>query len=361
MPNQAYIRQKFDFQNRLYNAESFSKTWDVSPRDSKGRLRLRANSFAEARRYNESLKAYVNNPAWPGVLPDPLGSSYIPDSHPRLQDALRSADNQAYSRFRGKLYKGSASMGVTLGTLKESRKMIADRSERIGNYLDTYREKHPPRRGQTRGTRQSAASGFLEGEFGWRPLVEDIYAATHTAIQTAVPPMSLGAHGTGTWQVSESLGAEKVSGRGTARSHVSALIYLENPNLWLANRLGLINPATIAWDLVPWSFVANWFVNASALINSVTDFWGLSFDNQSVTRHLEGRGTLYQSNTYPRTHPGFSEGISEFSFHTKYRQLGSIPKPRVEFRLPEVNWELAAIASSLLLQKVRRFDRFLSF
>nr|APG77250.1 hypothetical protein [Wenling levi-like virus 2] len=40
-------------------------------------------------------------------------------------------------------------------------------------------------------------------------------------------------------------------------------------NAGSAHKLGLFNVATAAWDLVPYSFVANWFVNTSGVLHSI--------------------------------------------------------------------------------------------
>jgi hypothetical protein len=55
---------------------------------------------------------------------------------------------------------------------------------------------------------------------------------------------------------------------------MSATVQVTNPNMFLANQLGFLNPALVAWELVPFSFVVDWFVNVGAVISSMTDFMG---------------------------------------------------------------------------------------
>lgn len=47
-----------------------------------------------------------------------------------------------------------------------------------------------------------------------------------------------------------------------------------NPNFALANQLGLINPGTVAWEIVPFSFLVDWFIPVGAWLNSFTDILG---------------------------------------------------------------------------------------
>jgi hypothetical protein len=45
---------------------------------------------------------------------------------------------------------------------------------------------------------------------------------------------------------------------------------ITNPNLYKANALGLINPASVVWELVPYSFVVDWFVPVGGFLSSFT-------------------------------------------------------------------------------------------
>jgi hypothetical protein len=137
---------------------------------------------------------------------------------------------------------------------------------------------------------------------------------------------------------------------GRGRVTYSAGVDIANPNLWLANRMGVINPAVVAWDLVPWSFVVNMFVNVNAVLGSFTDLVGLNLTNVSVTKSY----TLLQEEV---VYTKWSEHEAYYASSSvvgkgRSRTSGSIPKPSLRLRLPNVNFELMAIASALLRQKV---------
>lgn len=74
-----------------------------------------------------------------------------------------------------------------------------------------------------------------------------------------------------------------------------AEVAVSNPNLWLANQLGLINPGTIALELVPFSFVFGWFVNLEQVISSMTDLYGLTLSNGWKSLAFNG---VYQMTYY---------------------------------------------------------------
>jgi hypothetical protein len=72
---------------------------------------------------------------------------------------------------------------------------------------------------------------------------------------------------------------------------MGAEVHISNPNLYLANKLGFVNPAVIAWELVPFSFVVDWFVPVGNFLSQWTDFVGLSLQNGYTTKsaYVESR------------------------------------------------------------------------
>jgi hypothetical protein len=142
---------------------------------------------------------------------------------------------------------------------------------------------------------------------------------------------------------------------GQARTSYSTKVTIDNPNLWLLNRMGLINPLTVAWDLVPWSFVVNMFVNVNSLLNSVTDTVGLNVTDMSITRTCK----LIHDYSLADKPSGTDRRRSSINVYQKRRVLGVPLKPTVEVKIPELNWELALIASSLVIQKFKRINKII--
>jgi hypothetical protein len=60
---------------------------------------------------------------------------------------------------------------------------------------------------------------------------------------------------------------------------------LDNPSLAYLNTFGLINPLSIAWELVPWSFAIDWFVPVGKTLEAVTATVGLIFNGGRITEH----------------------------------------------------------------------------
>lgn len=340
-----------------------------SPRDVWGNLVLRANPL-------NSTKCVVDK-----VISDPRftigagswnGADFPPG--PGFFDAAYTPlHNEALARFTGKVRKHNASLGVTLGSWRESRNMITDRTQKIQRIFDTLGRrlerdiaKMSPKQRAARRRRLSMdrASDFLEGEFGWIPLVQDVQAAFGALAQT---PQSkwIASRSTGTHRKSSlnmQVGAEfntAVSEEGNLSLTVSAKCSFDSPNVFLANRLGLLALPGVAWDLIPWSFVVNMFTNMGQLVNSVTDFVGVTVSDVSVTKSA----FITQQTNLWATAVGNQRGsfgyceVAKWK-RDKYRELSAnVPKPVFQLKVPELNLELAGIAIALILQKMARINR----
>ncbi len=196
----------------------------------------------------------------------------------------------------------------------------------------------------------------MEGEFGWLPLLGDIHAIASTICgDNAIPRQWVKSSSRFTrMETVVTDGNPKITSTfsGTGRLTISAGVDISNPNLWLLNRMGLINPATVAWDLVPWSFVVNMFVNVNQVLSSFSDTVGLSLNNCSTTRSYR---VLMEQVTYTKLSPQEAYyNHSNVLGKGRSRVAGDLPRPSLQFKLPNVNFELMAIASALLRQQVGR-------
>lgn len=275
-----------------------------------------------------------------------------------------SMKNRAIARFTSKSRKGTASLGVTLASYGQSRDMIVDRALKLRDFwVETERDyrRRPTHRWRYDNYKQ-LASTVLEGFFGWAPLVLDIQASLATMTQpipdgwlsgrAKEPILKVTKYTTGT-------GLNTVDQvrlmRGTAHCTLNGRVSITNPNLYLANRLGLLALPGVAWDLVPWSFVVNMFTNCAQLVGSVTDFLGIGTANMNFTQ--TSLVTVSDHWTY-RNRYGYSH--SETTHCKKSRAMESgVPAPSFKLRAPQFNLGLGAIALSLAVQKIDSIDRMM--
>lgn len=330
-------------------SESMNKTSYNSPKVA-GKLVLTPQPFTYRK---DRVISYWIRESGLG-LPDTVdgassGGSFPPDW------SWSALENQAYAKFQGKLRKGSASLGVTAASWRQSRDMIVNRSNHLRRTLDSSiaaLEKNPGALKRLRKERQPLAGQVLEYEFGWAPLFSDMKAAL-TTVCDAVPDEWMTSRASCVVYEFQSGPNIRLAWDGQCKLAYNARVRISNPNLWLLNRLGLINPAVVAWDLVPWSFVVNMFANVNTMISSITDEVGLTMDAQNITRssHL-GRETL-------RISPWKDQTFTRVNKRTKNREYGSSLQPSLTLKLPDLNWELAVIATSLVVQKIQKLNRLI--
>lgn len=325
-----------------------------SPRRPDGSLKLRSNPHT---RWQSTLVSDLYNGK--DLRSHPWGSEVLLPRYYALNWAR--LESRSYASFRRKLYQGSASLGVTLGSYKQSREMIVKRFNTLRLYAGAMLGRTLVREAIRDGKRlkpQDVASIHLEIIFGWIPLLQDIHAAATTVIQEApayawvkssaktnqsfssfAPPNGR------LWEPGEYTKAEfnLTHSRG-------AEVVVSNPNVWLAERAGLLNLASVAWDVVPWSFLVNMFLNIGQLVNSITDFAGLDILNGYSIKKARGVATWHVDKhpVYPGRMPGRD---LYYACNSKEVITNAVSAPPLSFKVPEANWELAAMAASLFAQK----------
>lgn len=261
-------------------------------------------------------------------------------------DLPTSCAQKSYGKFRGKLYEGSASLGITIAQWRQSAEQMR------GYYRDLAGRQETMARMFTRGWKPKViADRWLEFIFGLVPLYSDIHATAETVINTFVDPIYIRAAGSGT--TFQNLPGPYARLTVMKYRHTRAgKVSVSNPNLWLQERAGLLNPAAVVWDAIPWTFAVNMFVNINQLVQQITDFAGLSFSDYTETITMEYK----QVAVYPMT-------AGSFAGKYQYRSIEPWPIPPrdLQFRLPEAKWQTVATAAALATQRYGKLKRlFLS-
>lgn len=176
------------------------------------------------------------------------------------------------------------------------------------------------------------SSAWLSYRYGWRPLLKDVRDTAEALAQY------LDDHDFRTIRVS----ARAKSGRHTSKilpgNHYREKVNCVN-NVWVeyvlwyrikpgtintANTFGLTNPLSVAWELVPFSFVADWFIPIGSAIEGISAYSGLTFhsgtkstlDVYTRTREIV-TGLPYSTGgyTYTVTTPGLKDSWNALSLN----------------------------------------------
>lgn len=112
---------------------------------------------------------------------------------------------------------------------------------------------------------------WLELNFGWGPLIDDIRQMCAVLAQE-VPTERIRSSATGPLEFSDSSKGAGWSysdnGYGVMKLRYTSVVQSVNPNVLLAKQLGLTNPAQVIWDAVPMSFVVDWFLPVNKYLSS---------------------------------------------------------------------------------------------
>jgi hypothetical protein len=244
--------------------------------------------------------------------------------------------NQAISRLQSQLRQSSGSLLVTMAEADKTASHIAHTATRLVNaYRDlrkgrlgdfaknlglttkvhevrAYRNQWRRKSAQGSDLRQFAASTWLEYSYGWKPLLSDVYAQAENLARYmtnngyVVREAKASAHAE---KVYEELKTEpnlyyKTRKRVVVSNRVSYTVRyrIQDGANKVANTFGLSNPALVAWELVPFSFVADWFLPIGDFLDNLTAYNGLEFaggtkgtvrkaDISCVTSNGPGSGT----------------------------------------------------------------------
>lgn len=212
--------------------------------------------------------------------------------------------NRAYDEFKNQM-GSTASLGVTIAQFDQASSMIAGRAGQMRQFISALRRADIPgaaralkaplppqtrKRMEKYSRSKSLSSQILEWNFGWVPTVSDIYKSCE--ILTSEPVFKKVRARASKDVTSENLStlpsASNQRIRLLVRGEIGANLRVENPNLRLLNQLGLANPLTFAYELIPWSFLLGWVSNVEQVLSSYTDFLGVGVTDAYTTVSFRG-------------------------------------------------------------------------
>lgn len=206
-----------------------------------------------------------------------------------------------------------------------------------------------------RGSGRSLGNLWLELHFGWEPLLKDIYAAYEIFTTEPKPAFLKGkspelfleehvriTYGTlqGVWH------GWTFEPKTRTRAYVFGLAEVSDPNLYKSQRLGLTNPAAFAWEIIPFSFIVDWFTTMSQWLNQWDEFLGIKLTRVGyavkVTQTAKGSWTEKS---------GKATATSSMIY---FQRFDTFPQVKLGLRpLKAISPVRGATAISLLLQLLK--------
>lgn len=151
-----------------------------------------------------------------------------------------------------------------------------------------------------------AANSWLEYKFGWLPLLSDVRGAAESIAKYHSTDFSVGS-ASGTHQFNKSwsykipigtigslnrVSSVSVSTRVKFRFRTKDGLFNDVPNM------GLSDPLLLAWELLPYSFVVDWFLPVGDYLGNLTASNGLQFLSGTRSTLTKEEGTTTSGKSY---------------------------------------------------------------
>jgi hypothetical protein len=255
-------------------------------------------------------------------------------------DSMDTATQKALLSFLSKVNSTKLNIAQIFAERQQTVNMIASNiMQLVDTYRDLRRGRNPFTNRNSKPLKQGSkelANRWLEYSYGWAPLVSDVYSALE--LQKLQPPSGI-VRSRGTvnqsktyynvpkgsiYDTMESWSTEVRQKSSTCA--IRARVTLDNPNLSFATSVGLTNPALLTWELLPYSFVVDWFLPVGSWLEAQTALLGVTLTDVSTTRTAKFRGDSSVSTTIKQGQPGSGGGSGTGSYIeiNKNRQL-SLP------------------------------------
>lgn len=218
----------------------------------------------------------------------------------KLREKFDQAGGFNGGNFMGELPQTVGLLGGKVGLLAGALAKLANVPKKEPQRY--RRGKRVPPRKKPKSGDSLIANSWLEFSFGVLPLIEDIYALAEIAskqneMRRRVVVRKRGRPGkySSPWAYAEC--------SGSIVYKKQLIVFLEQeqlPTFW--EQFGLADPATILWELLPWSFVVDWVLPIGKFIEA-----------QSFARRVKGTfvTTVFQKGEY-------SMSLNGATFHPSY-------------------------------------------
>lgn len=158
--------------------------------------------------------------------------------------------------------------------LKPGRPLSREEQRRLWLFhREDWRERDPRVFDWRRSTKE-IGSKWLEYQYGWKPLVQEVYDAAALILNpdSRFWESEFVAHGkarkTVPYSGSATFGGATYTTKHSARSELCVVLKPQSNRTQELAKFTSLNPLSIAWELLPYSFVVDWFIDVGGFLRS---------------------------------------------------------------------------------------------
>lgn len=269
-----------------------------------------------------------------------LGSAGKAVKSDEIASLIRCVDNDLRAKIRQEVAnvpeivaEARKSIGMVGSIVRDIFGMMKDllrgQPQRAVNLLIRGNES---RRG---GLSQGLANRWLEFSFGVKPLYQDAKAIAKDVVSRLNDPQNREITAN-VFQVRNIVGDAymkppvgqsypwyKAAVQCVVKAEAEYVYRIDNPVTAAASAYQLDDPLSLAWELVPLSFVVDWFVPIGEYLSSIRDVKGIT--GIRSFRYLKGKGQIIKSSRVLGV-TRYSQTRCEFKYRTLYNSI------------PEASW-----------------------
>lgn len=280
--------------------------------------------------------------------------------YPRWDDFRSIVYNRALERLNVKV-RGDLDLGVSLAEFGQTRRMIAalgklPSHDRVWGWLNG----------------QEFANAWLQWQYGWRPALSDLYGALNEGVTivlaqlrkvSASARLQLGGPGSilpGNLLFERYLDSV-CEGKGVVGCRINLEYQVNGSSL---DRWSSLNPVSLGYELMPYSFVLDWFYDVGSWLRATETavLYNSTFRSGFVSEWIKYDGTESPVQTVfddPYGNPPTRTEIFVNPASIKYRSfnrsiLTSYPFPHAPTFKVDLGATRIASAAALLRQLIKR-------
>jgi len=297
-----------------------------------------------------------------------INGAFLNEFLPVCQDSTPVADYpyddyaRAVTECLNKLGNMKVNMAENLATARQTVNLIAEDAAHVWKTLLNIKRGNwagiPSSLGLSRP--RDLGRNLLKFRYGYKPLLGDLYQIFEDFRKkdpdSYVISAFRGINGSKEYEDTFYIGSRKCEVKTKSEYRTVCKLFAHLSSDWLAtgNQYGLVNPAVLAWELVPWSFVLDWTLPVGNFLQAYSDTAGLNFIGGYTSVRMSGNKTALLS---PPPFPSDSWNSATHSsrrFSFRRDALGDFPTPlpyvKSPFSTTHVENALALLANCLKLR-----------
>lgn len=320
----------------------------------------------------------------------------LPQAPNNAASWVSDLSDKATSNLLNNLKNSNFNAAQAIAERKQTADLVASTATRVAKAYSNLRHGNfakaasdlgitPPKRAGRRFNKnwpidqaKAAGNAWLELNYGWKPLLADVYGSMETLARANNPPNG-NQNGNVIYHKAKSRAVRKENPMSRTNASIGTNVgsvitvasaqvevyvrcgitySVSSPPIQALANVGISNPALLAWELLPYSFVADWFIPIGNYLGQLDAANGLQFYDGYLTVVQKYTGstvkfTDYHDSSGIKTTHGLNEQVHKSVIVTR-KKLNSFPSaPFPKFKNP-ISTSHVASAMALLLQTFKR-------